>query len=228
MTTSTDPTTIAASSARELPLGELLAQGGWAMIPIYVCSALALAVFVHKWLELRGVRADGSPWFDAALSDATSGDLGAAVRTCRKSTHPGARVVAALLNALGERPELAESEAKRVGNLELDKLERWLGLLSFLARVAPLLGLLGTVLGMVDLFMDLQGAGQAQLAVDQLASGIWKALLTTAAGLTVAVPALAAHAYLTGRVDAVRLVMADMAQRVLYHVPARVLAEDES
>ena len=121
-----------------------------------------------------------------------------------------------MLRALEEAPDQVEAEAKRVATLELVRLERGVSVLSFLAKVSPLLGLLGTVLGMVDLFMGLQGAGQGDLAISDLASGIWKALLTTAAGLTVAVPALAGYTWLTSRVDHLRLQLADMVQRVMF------------
>ncbi|MEL7174473.1 MAG: MotA/TolQ/ExbB proton channel family protein, partial [Pseudomonadota bacterium] len=134
----------------------------------------------------------------------------------RGVTHPGARVSSAILDALGHAPHQAEAEARRTAAIELEKLERGTSLLSFLAQVSPLLGLLGTVLGMVDLFMGLQGASDGNLAIADLASGIWKALLTTAAGLTVAVPALAAHTYLTSRFNKARLQVLDMAQRLLF------------
>jgi biopolymer transport protein ExbB len=125
-------------------------------------------------------------------------------------------VGAAQVHALDEAPEQAEAEAKRVATLELTRLESGVNLLSFLAQVSPLLGLLGTVLGMVEMFMGLQEAGEGNVAISDLASGIWKALLTTAAGLTVAVPALAGYAYLVSRVDQVRLQIVDIVQRVTF------------
>ena len=205
-----------APSTETLALGELLAHGGWAMYPIYACSVLALTVFVKKLLEFRAARLTDVRWVGPLLEHVGEGDLEEARAQCRGVLHPGGRVVTALIVALEEAPEHAEAEAKRVATLELQRLERGVGLLAFLAQVSPLLGLLGTVLGMVDLFIGLQGAGQADLAIADLASGIWKALLTTAAGLAVAVPALAAHAFLTSRSDDVRLQLVDIVQRVLF------------
>lgn len=205
-----------APNADAMPLHELLAQGGWAMIPIYACSVIAVAVFIKKLVELNAAKLGRVAWLDAAVAHVEDTDLEAASDACRHPVHPGARVVAAVLHALREQPTQAEAEAKRVASLELQRLERHLVVLSFLAQVAPLLGLLGTVLGMVDLFMGLQGAEQGALAISDLASGIWKALLTTAAGLTVAVPALAGYTYLASRIDRFRLQLGDMVQRILF------------
>ena len=217
---STTPT----SGEQPMPLGELLVQGGWAMYPIYACSILGLGIFVHKLLELKGARLGQVRWLEGVLDQVRDGDLDAAALVAGRSVHPGARVLEAVLGALRQQPGQAESEAKRVASLQLQRLEKNLGVLSFLAQVSPLLGLLGTVIGMVDLFMGMQGAEQGALAISDLASGIWKALLTTAAGLTVAVPALAAHTYLTSKVDYLRLQLSDMVQRVLF---AAGLAESE-
>jgi len=202
-----------------MTLYELLVQGGWAMIPIYACSIVGVGVFVQKLIELRQADLRSLGWLAGVIEHVEAGDYASAERVCRSARHPGARVLEAVVYALNVRPSQVEAEAKRVGSQQLQQLERNLALLSFLAQIAPLLGLLGTVVGMVELFMGLQAAGHEQLAVGDLASGIWKALLTTAAGLTVAVPALAAYAFLTSRVDAVRLQFADMVQRVLFRAP---------
>jgi biopolymer transport protein ExbB len=204
------------SSAETMPLHELLAQGGWAMYPIYACSLLTVGMFLRKILELRAARLHDTAWVESVVEHTLRGELDAAHRGCRGASHPAARVVAAQVHALDAAPEQAEAEAKRVATLELTKLESGVGLLSFLAQVSPLLGLLGTVLGMVEMFMGLQGAGEGNVAIGDLASGIWKALLTTAAGLTVAVPALAGYAYLVSRVDQVRLQIVDIVQRVTF------------
>lgn len=210
-----DPT-ITSTAAQTMSVGELLQQGGPAMVPIYACSIVAVGLFVHKMLELRAMRLRDTRWAEAAIGHVADGELDDAVAASQSAPHPAARVVSALVRCLLQRPAKAEAEAKRVAQLELQRLERHLGTLSFIAQVAPLLGLLGTVLGMVELFMGLQHAGQGDLAIGDLASGIWEALLTTAAGLAVAVPVLAAHAYLAGRIDAVRLQITDIVQRMLF------------
>jgi biopolymer transport protein ExbB len=199
-------------------LGELLAQGGWSMVPLYLCSVVALAVFVKKALELRAARLSDIAWVDAAVSAFEAGDLDAVGQACDGRPHPAANVVRAARHAAERRPERVKDEARRVGSLEIQRLERNLGLLSFIAQAAPLLGLLGTVLGMVDLFRGLQGSGLSNVDVSVLSSGIWKALLTTAAGLLVAVPAIAGHSYLASRTDGLRLQLSDVIERVSFAI----------
>lgn len=204
------------TATTSMSLGELMAQGGMTMVPIYLCSIAGLAVFIRKFLEFRRAHLRDLSWLEPVLKLVGAGDYDGIPQACNGSPHPGTRVVHATVNALKEKPQHAEAEARRVASLEIQKLEKNLNMLSFLAQVAPLLGLLGTVLGMVDLFIQLQSAGQGNVVVAELSSGIWKALLTTAAGLTVAVPALAAHSYLASQIDRLRLQVSNVIQRVLY------------
>lgn len=200
-------------------LGEILAQGGWTMLPLYACSIVALAVFFRKLIEYRAARLSDLGWYEDTLNLVRSGNFGAVDGACNHHAHPAIHVICAMAQAFKERPDLAESEARRVASLELQKLERNLSLLSFIAQVAPLLGLLGTVFGMINMFMGLQEAGNSSINLSELSSGIWEALVTTAAGLTIAVPTLAAHGYLASRLDDVRLQLSDIIQCVLYVAP---------
>lgn len=203
-----------------MTLGELLTNGGWAMVPIYLCSAVAVAIFCKKLLEFRARRLTEFDWIDGVLQALRSADFDAARRRASQTDNPTGKVIGAMLDVLEHRPDRVEAEARRVGSLEIQKLEKHVGGLSFVAQAAPLLGLLGTVIGMVELFMGLQGTGMATVDAAMLASGIWKALLTTAAGLAVAVPALAGYAYLNSRTDRFRLGLRDAVQRVLTAMPA--------
>ena len=200
-------------SASEFSLGQLLAQGGLAMLPIYACSVLALTVFVYKLLAMRAARLGDLSCVKATVDAVAAGDHDAATRVAKGAVHPSGEVLSAVVRTLEAAPQRAEAEGRRVGSLVLQRQERLLPLLAFVAQVAPLLGLLGTVVGMVELFMGMQGAGNVD--VSALASGIWKALITTAAGLAVAVPALAAHGFLASRVDRLRLNIADAIQQVI-------------
>lgn len=208
-------------------LGEILAQGGWTMVPLYACSIVALAVFLRKLLEYRAVHLSDLSWYDGVLKLIRSGDFDAVSGACNHHVHPAARVACAVAQALKDRPDLAESEARRIASLELQKLEKNLSLLSFIAQIAPLLGLLGTVFGMISMFIGLQESGNASINLSELSSGIWEALVTTAAGLTIAVPALAAYSYLTSRLDDVRLQMSNIIQSMLYAAPTSA-AETEA
>lgn len=202
-----------------MTIGELLVYGGWAMVPLYLCSAVVIAIFCKKMLEFRARRLQQVDWLDEVLDDVENMRFDDADRRAEQTDNPAGRVVQSMLDVQRRRPDRVEAEARRVGSLELQKLEKHVGGLSFVAQAAPLLGLLGTVLGMVELFMGLQGTQTATVDAALLASGIWKALLTTAAGLTIAVPALAAYSYLNSRTDRFRLVLRDTVERVLTALP---------
>lgn len=202
-----------------MTIGELLINGGWAMVPIYLCSAFAIAIFVKKIMEFRARNLSDLRWLESVLDSLRSHEVAKAQRRAGDTENPAGRVVDAMLTTLERRPDRVEAEARRVGSLELQKLEKNVGGLSFIAQAAPLLGLLGTVIGMVELFMSLQGTGLAAVDAALLASGIWKALLTTAAGLMVAVPALAAYTYLNSRTDQFRLLLQDTIERVITALP---------
>ncbi len=199
--------------------GKLLAQGGWPLFPLYLCSFIALIVIIYKFMSFRAAKLSDLGWEKEMISLAHSGDFKGVIERCNRIGHPAARVMNAVAKAFTERPDLVESEARRVASLELQKLDAYLSILSFIAQVAPLIGLLGTVVGMVDLFIGFQGSNSGDINIAQLSSGIWKALITTAAGLTIAVPTLAAYSYLVSRVDNVRLQLSNIIQRFIYVAP---------
>jgi biopolymer transport protein ExbB len=202
-----------------MTLGQLLAQGGLAMWPIYLCSVVALVVFAQRLLLYRTIRPSRLLWLDQMLELLHQRDWRSAIKLCRTEDHPVARVFLGSLKMLNHRPDRVTSEAERLGNRELEYLERYLSLLGFIAQVAPLLGLLGTVLGMVKMFLELQSGGMSNLDASALASGIWQALLTTAAGLIVAAPTLAGYLYLSSRIDRFRHQLRDAVTQFLSAIP---------
>lgn len=189
------------------------------MVPIYLCSIIALAIFTKKFLEFRAFKLRDISWLPGVLEALEDRDLERARGGASDTVHPAGEVVVSMLDMRERRPDRVDAEAARVGSLAVQSLEKHVGGLSFIAQAAPLLGLLGTVIGMVELFMSLQGTGMATVDVALLASGIWTALLTTAAGLMVAVPALAAYTYLNSRTDRFRLMLRDAVEQVLTALP---------
>lgn len=201
-------------------LGELLSQGGWSMIPIYVCSVLALAIFCQRWWIFRQIRAKKLPWVEPILQSVGAMQYKAAIGLCQRQEHPVARILRAATEIAQTRPDRVQAEAERVGENELQTFEDLLPYLGLIAQMAPLLGLLGTVIGMVQMFLGLQQAGMSQVDASALSSGIWQALLTTAAGLIVAAPTLAGLLYLQVRLDRLRLQMRDAVERLLHVIPS--------
>lgn len=185
-------------------LWTMLAEGEPIMFLLVAMSVGSLALIVVKVVQLWPVTS-GTAARDAAMTLWSSGDRHGAIAAL-PARAPADRVLKAGMEALqsGMAPALIEGDLARRGNDEVANLSSGLRLLDLISMIAPLLGLLGTVLGMVQSFQDLSLAqGSANASV--LAGGIWLALLTTAAGLVVAIPAAVGASLLTGRVDSAAL-----------------------
>lgn len=182
-----------------------LTAGGPIMFILIALSALSLTLIVVKIVQLWPVTG-GVAARDAALEIWASGDRTAAMAQLATGRAPADRVLLATMQGAeaGMADAVLEAEAGRRGNDEVSTLSSWLRLLDLISMISPLLGLLGTVLGMIRSFQDLaQAQGSANASV--LAGGIWLALLTTAGGLVVAIPAAVAGNLLTGRVETATL-----------------------
>lgn len=179
---------------------ETLGTGGPILLVLAVLSILSLSVIVIKAIELATVLR-GEEHRQQALSLWKQGRPSEAQKLIGED-NPADRVLGFAMKGLSGqlRPALLQSEIERRGNAELSALSHRIRLLEVIAMVSPLLGLLGTVLGMIQSFQELelaQGAANASI----LAGGIWQALLTTAAGLLVAIPAAVAAGLFSSRID---------------------------
>ena len=182
-------------------LAETLRSGGpivWLLIVLSVCS---LALIVIKIIQLRDVMA-GDGGRAAAFEKWSEGDKVAALKSLRRDSRPADRILRlAMQGLMNQRTRsVLNAELEWRGNDEVSQMQRHIRLLELIAMISPLLGLLGTVLGMIQSFQELalaDGAANASL----LATGIWQALLTTAAGLVVAIPAAIAATLLSERVE---------------------------
>ncbi len=178
---------------------ELVKAGGWMMLPIILCSIAAAGIVAERLWTLRASRVTPPQllsqvwrWMkDKKLNNQKLKEL-------REHSPLGEILAAGLANSKHGREIMKECIQEAAARVIHD-LERYLTALGTIAAIAPLLGLLGTVLGMIEIFSAFMGSGMAN--APQLASGIATALITTAAGLFVAIPALFFHRYLTRRVD---------------------------
>lgn len=176
-------------------------SGGPIILILVVLSLISITLIVAKALQLTHARS-GSTARDAAFVQWANGETKSALDAMSRGRSPADRVTHYALKATLEKMPRAplEAELMRRGNAEVERMGRHLRILELVAMVAPLLGLLGTVLGMIQSFQELelaQGAANASV----LAGGIWQALLTTAAGLIVAIPAAVGATLLSTRVD---------------------------
>ena len=177
---------------------ELIKAGGWVMAPIIALAILALAIILERFWSLRrkevlppGLGEEVRDWARGRELDPKHIDI------LRKNS-PLGELLAAGLDVRHRPREIIKERIEDVGRHVAHRMERFLNTLGTIAAVAPLLGLLGTVFGMIEMFLDILTAGVGD--ANRLAGGIGQALISTAAGLCVAIPAVIFHRYLRGRI----------------------------
>jgi biopolymer transport protein ExbB len=179
---------------------EFLAKGGILVTPILLCSVLALAIFAERVIRFAILRKRGRHVADRVAAAVSAGDMTGARRAAGDSRSPMGRILSQGLDVGDQDQEILETILVHATETEVRDLSRYLQSLATIANIAPLLGLLGTVIGMIKAFMVIQQmGGKVNAAV--LAGGIWEAMLTTALGLSVALPTIVAHSYLSAQVD---------------------------
>jgi biopolymer transport protein ExbB len=179
---------------------DYIQKGGLLMWPILVCSVIAIAVFAERLFYFHRATIHVGEFLQGLSNLVRRRNFAEALHESAGTPGPVARVIhAAIIRHNAPRAELREI-VQEAGQLEVPKLERFLGVLATLAYVAPLLGLLGTVAGMIDAFGTLSSNG-GYATVTELSNGVYKSLLTTAAGLVVATPTFVAYSYLSSRVN---------------------------
>lgn len=184
---------------------EIIQSGGWMMVPIIISSILALAISGERFWTLRAEQVAPSDLLARVWGWMKNNQMDSErIQELRASSPLGRVLAAGLVNSRHGRDIMKES-IEEVASHEIHDLERYLNALGTIAAVAPLMGLLGTVIGMIGVFSEIVVAGTGQANV--LAGGISEALVTTAAGLVVAIPALIAHRTLQRRVDEIVIFM---------------------
>ncbi|GAB2655868.1 MotA/TolQ/ExbB proton channel family protein [Arenimonas aestuarii] len=177
---------------------ELIKAGGWVMAPIIALAVLALAIILERFWSLRrrevlpdGLGEEVRDWARGRQLDPKHIDI-------LRRNSPLGELLAAGLDVRHRPREIIKERIEDVGRHVAHRMERFLNTLGTIAAVAPLLGLLGTVFGMIEMFLDILTAGVGD--ANRLAGGIGQALISTAAGLCVAIPAVIFHRYLRGRI----------------------------
>ncbi len=178
---------------------EFVKAGGWLMLPIIACSIAAMAIVLERFWSLRRGRVIPRQLVAQIWQWAQQGQLNdERIRELRSGSPLGRVLAAGLINRNHPREVMKES-IEETGRHVAHELERFLNSLGTIAAITPLLGLLGTVIGMITVFSVITSVGVGDPG--QLADGISKALITTASGLSVAIPSLIFHRYFRGRVD---------------------------
>ncbi len=181
----------------------MIREGGPLMYLILLCSVIAFAVIIERIITLNRAKINVSAFMDKIIDAIRRNRIMAAIEMCDRTSSPVASIIrAGLLKQSASRQEIKEA-MEEAALIEVPKLEKNLNILATLAHVTPLIGLLGTVTGMIQAFQVIQEKAGALSPVSpgDLAGGIWEALTTTVGGLSVAIPTLVAYNFLVTKVD---------------------------
>lgn len=185
---------------KEIPVWDLVMEGGWAMIPLAILSVMTIYIFVERLLSINKSLKDEKGFMVEVKSLLMNGKVDDARRLCAATNNPAARMVEKGISRIGKPMRDIVSSIENVGKLEIYQLEKRLSFLATTAGVAPMIGFLGTTLGMVKTFNAMKFNG---VEISNLSGGIMEAMVTTIAGLVVGIIAYGAYNYLVARVDKV-------------------------
>lgn len=198
---------------QELNLADIWNSGGWMMWPLGFCLLVGVVIIIWKLADLM-IKASGNRSLLAQVDDMISRhQLTQALAVCEESSSPAGEILKAGLKRHEEGPDRVMQAIENAGAIQVAQLERGLVWLATLSNVAPLLGFLGTVIGMIQAFQAIEIAGEVEATL--VAGGIKVALITTATGLTIAIPINIMHNYFVTRVDRLVLDMEESAQKMI-------------
>ncbi len=192
---------------------EIIVAGGWLMVPILACSVAVIAITVERYWTLNPAKIAPRTLLAQVWSWIKNNQIDAAKLRELKQSSPLGRILAAGLSNSKHGREVMKDSIQEAASQVIHDLERYVGALGTIAAVAPLLGLLGTVFGMIEVFAAIMLEGSGNTGV--LAGGISMALITTAAGLCVAIPAMIFHRFFQRRIDTIVVTMEEEAIKLV-------------
>jgi biopolymer transport protein ExbB len=183
-----------------LSVMDLAIKGGWIMVVLAILSIIAVYIFVERWLTLRKADREEKYFMNEIKEHIHQNRLKEATSLCKRQDTPSARMIEKGISRLGKPLNDIHAAIENVGNLEVSRLEKNLNALATIAGAAPMLGFLGTVMGMVTAFYDMSKAGN-NIDIQLLSAGIYQAMITTVGGLIVGIAAYVGYNFLVGRID---------------------------
>ena len=200
-------------------LPKLISLGGPVMWLLLITSAMAITVFIERLLHYHRAQINSMEFIEGIRNVLRQANVVEAISICEATPGPVPRLVkAAILSRDGGREGVREA-LEEAGLMEVPRLEEKLNLLATIAQIAPLIGLFGTTLGMIDTFSVVSENGLYS-QVEDLAGGVWRALICTASGLGIAIPCYAAYNYLVSRVNSIVLDMEKASTEIVTIVSA--------
>ncbi len=179
---------------------ELLIKGGWVMIPLFILSFVTVYILIERYLSIRAAAKDPSSLVEKVKAAVAKGDIAGAKAWCESEDTPVARMIGKGIQRLGSPMSTIEATIENVAKIEVNRLEKNLSALATIAGAGPMIGFLGTVIGMIKAFISIAQI-EGQVSAKDLASGIYEAMVTTAAGLIVGVIAYIAYNYLVALIQ---------------------------
>ncbi|TFH37073.1 MAG: MotA/TolQ/ExbB proton channel family protein [Bacteroidia bacterium] len=185
-----------------LSFGELVLKGGWVMVPIFLLSLIAIYIFVERFYVITKAGHEDMNFMNRIKDYIYDSKIDAAIALCKSSNSPASRMVEKGISRIGRPLNDVNTAIENLGKLEIYKLEKGLPTLATVAGAAPMIGFLGTVIGMIKAFYDMSNAGN-NIDVSLLSNGIYTAMVTTVAGLIVGILANFAYNMLVAKVEKV-------------------------
>ncbi len=195
--------TATAQTVQELRFIDLLIKGGWVMIPIGFLFFLGLVIFIERYITIRKASKKESNLMQQVKSSILSGQLDSATALCRNSNTPLGRMLQKGLLRIGRPIKDIEGAIENVGKLEVSKLEKNISILGIVAGIAPMLGFIGTISGVIRIFYNISLSDNISIGI--IAGGLYEKMITSAAGLMIGVIAYIGYHVLNIMVDRVIL-----------------------
>ena len=193
-------------TANEMNLWDMATKGGWIMVILALLSVLCVYIFVERLAVIRKASKVDPSFMDRIHDYVRNDELKSAVNYCRITNTPAANMIEKGLERIDRPASEVQAALENAGNLEVAKLEKGLPVMATISSGAPMIGFLGTVLGMVRAFWEMANAGN-NIDITLLSSGIYEAMITTVGGLVVGIVAMFAYNYLVSRVNDVANVL---------------------
>ena len=197
-----DSITKAASTpvtAKEMHVIDLIMQGGWLMIPLLILSVATVFVFVERWMAIKKATQVDDNFMNIIRDNILSGNVTAARNFARNTINPVGRMIDKGLQRIGKPIDSIENSMENVAQLEMYKLERNVNILSVISKVAPIFGFVGTLVGLMQLFFNINATGEYELST--IAGGIYTKLITSISGLVIGLIAYLFHNILHTQVE---------------------------
>ncbi len=200
---SSDTSSVAEPTEQTLSLLELIAGGGWyIMLPLGILSVAAVYIFIERFLKIQNVEKEDPNFMNQMKVFIYDGKIDAAKALCQNTQSPFSRMIEKGVMRIGKPLGDISAAVENVGKLELYKLEKSLNTLATIAGAAPMIGFLGTVIGMITTFHEMYAAGNS-VEISDLSGGIMQAMVTTAAGLIIGIVAYVGYNILVSKIEKV-------------------------